>query len=311
MLKGIVIKSTGSWFLVKTEDGKTTDCRIRGKFRLKDLKSTNPVAVGDLVDFEIPENDTIGVITKIHERKNYIIRKASNLSKQHQIVASNVDQIFLVVTAIKPETSLVFIDRFLISAEAYRIPVIIVINKSDIYVEEHVKAFVQDVKNIYEPIGYKCIETSVVKNINIETLKDLMKNKTSVFAGNSGVGKSSLINKIDSNLSLKIGKISDAHFKGKHTTTYAEMFEVASGGNIIDTPGIKGFGLIEFEKSVVHHYFPEIFKVSENCQYNNCTHTHEPKCAVKEAVEKEEISSSRYISYLTVLEDSDTKHREK
>jgi ribosome biogenesis GTPase len=309
LLKGIVIKSTGSWFLVKTEDGKTTDCRIRGKFRLKDLKSTNPVAVGDLVDFEIPENDTIGVITNIHERKNYIIRKASNLSKQHQIVASNVDQIFLVVTAIKPETSLVFIDRFLISAEAYRIPVIIVINKSDIYIEEHIKAFVQDVKNIYEPIGYKCIETSVVKNINIETLKDLMKNRISVFAGNSGVGKSSLINKIDSNLSLKIGKISDAHFKGKHTTTYAEMFEVASGGSIIDTPGIKGFGLIEFEKSVVHHYFPEIFKVSENCQYNNCTHTHEPKCAVKEAVENEKISSSRYESYLTVLEDSDTKHR--
>lgn len=308
MNKGIVIKSTGSWYSVKTETGKLYDCKIRGKIRLKGLKSTNPIAVGDIVEFSTTE-DNQGVISKIYERKNYIIRKSSNLSKQYHIVASNIDQAFLVITIAFPETSTLFIDRFLISAEAYRIPTIIVINKVDLYTSDEHKAKIQELKNIYEPIGYKCIETSVVENKNIEQLKQLMNGKTSVFSGNSGVGKSSLINKIDGNLNIRIGEISDYHNKGKHTTTFAEMYEVSSGGYIIDTPGIKGFGLIDLNKDEISHFFPEIFEVSQNCQYNNCTHTHEPKCAVRTAVENGEISISRFENYINLFLNDDDKHR--
>ncbi|HBF87411.1 MAG TPA: ribosome small subunit-dependent GTPase A [Bacteroidales bacterium] len=308
MNKGIVIKSTGSWFSVKNDDNQIFECRIRGKIRLDDLKSTNPVAVGDVVEFSLAE-DNVGLISKIYERKNYIIRKSSNLSKQHHIVASNIDQAFLVITLAFPETSTLFIDRFLISAEAYRIPTIIVINKVDLYKSEKLSELVNQIKSIYNPIGYKCIETSVVENVNIDLLRELMCDKVSVFSGNSGVGKSSLINKIDSKLNIRVGEISDSHHKGKHTTTFAEMHHVSSGGYIIDTPGIKGFGLIDMKKEEMYHFFPEIFNYSAQCKYNNCTHVHEPNCAVIQHVKDGDISLSRYENYLNLILSDEEKHR--
>ncbi|MGQ8335744.1 ribosome small subunit-dependent GTPase A [Sunxiuqinia sp. A32] len=313
MKKGLVIKSTGSWYTVKSEDGERIECKIKGKFRLKGIKSTNPVAVGDQVEFKLVEADKedqkhrIGLITNIIARNNYIIRKSPNLSKQSHIIAANIDQAFLVVTINYPITTTTFIDRFLASAEAYRIPCTLIFNKIDRYDADQLLQM-DELIELYEKIGYRCLITSTKKNIGLDTLKDWMKGKTIVFAGHSGVGKSSLINVIEPGLNLKTKEISDSHQTGKHTTTFSEMFELSFGGHIIDTPGIKGFGMLDMEKEEIGHYFPEIFKQLEKCQYYNCTHTHEPDCEVKKAVVEGEIAESRYYSYLGLL-DGDEKYR--
>ena len=310
MQKGLVIKSTGSWYTVKSENNSLYRCKIKGKFRIKGIKSTNPIAVGDHVEFMLQTNEggeSIGLITKIEARKNYIIRKSPNLSKQSHIIAANIDQAFLVVTVNYPVTTPTFIDRFLASAEAYRIPVVLVFNKIDRYNEEqhHVlESFI----NLYSEIGYKCIKTSTITGIGIEELKDLMKKKISVFNGHSGVGKSTLINTIQPDLNIATKEISDYHKTGKHTTTYSEMFHLGIDAYIIDTPGIKGFGMLEMDAWEISHYFPEIFRESKLCQYHNCSHTHEPECAVKNAVRDGKISESRFFSYLGLLE-IDEKHR--
>jgi ribosome biogenesis GTPase / thiamine phosphate phosphatase len=306
-MKGLVLKSTGSFYSVKTEDSHIITCHIKGKMRTLGIKSTNPVAVGDYVEYELA-GESEGVIVNILDRKNYIIRKSSNLSKQTHIIAANIDEAFLIITLAFPETSFEFIDRFLASAEAYRIPVTLVLNKMDIYLEPF-KELIDEVHEIYEKIGYPIIETSTTKNINIDILKRKLLNKVSVFAGNSGVGKSSLINCLSPEFKLKTGKISDYHLKGKHTTTFAEMFEIPGGGYIVDTPGIKGFGMVLMDKEEIYHFFPDIFKFSENCQYHNCLHIDEPKCAVKEAVNNGQISESRYYSYRSILADEDSKYR--
>jgi ribosome biogenesis GTPase len=305
--KGLVLKSTGSWYSVKTEDGDLINCKVKGKLRILDIKSTNPVAVGDWINLEEIDHQT-GVITDIADRKNYIVRKASNLSKESHIMAANIDQAVLVVTLAFPETSLEFIDRFLASSEAYRIPVVIVVNKTDLY-QETLQNLILEMHEIYEPIGYKVIETSVVLQKNIDLLRSELTNKVSVLSGNSGVGKSSLINTIYPNFHLKIGDISDYHMKGKHTTTFAEMFELPDGGYIIDTPGIKGFGMVYMDKKEIYHFFPEIFKYASSCQFYNCLHVEEPKCAVKAAVENGQIHRSRYHSYLSILNDKNSKYR--
>ncbi len=310
MRQGLIIKSTGSHYLVKDKNNNKFECKIKGKFRIKGIRSTNPVAVGDIVDFIMPENEKLGSITNIHDRKNYIIRKSINLSKRSHIIAANIDAAFLIVTLTSPKTSTEFIDRYLVSAQAYRIPVNIVFNKIDIY-DNETKKKLKELKQLYEKIGYNCIETSATKKINIQTIKDLLKNKINVVSGHSGVGKSTLINAIDPKLQLKTSNISDTHNTGKHTTTLTEMFEINNGGYIIDTPGIKGFGIIDMDKEEIYHFFPEIFKLSKNCQYYNCTHIHEPNCAVKKAVENGEISLSRYKSYLSImLEDENNKYRQ-
>jgi len=306
--KGLVIKSTGSWFTVKTEDDSIVNCKIKGKIRTQDIKSTNPVAVGDWVEIEIVDSQT-GVIFNICERTNYLVRKASNLSKQSQVIAANLDRALLVVTLIFPETSMEFIDRFLASAEAYRIPVTIILNKTDLY-QDTLAALITELHEIYEPIGYQVIETSVPQNKNLDKLKDVLLNKVCVLAGNSGVGKSTLINSIFPGLQLKTGEISDYHMKGKHTTTFAEMIELPEGGGyIIDTPGIKGFGMVHMDKEEIYHFFPEIFKYASSCQYYNCLHMEEPKCAVKKAVEDGNIFASRYYSYQSIVNDQQTKYR--
>lgn len=309
MKKGIVIKSTGSWFTVKSEDNKLINCKIKGKFRIQGIKSTNPVAVGDHVEFLVSEeeNTQIGLITNIIERKNYIIRKSTNLSKQSHIIASNIDQAFLVVTINFPITTTTFIDRFLASAEAYRIPCILIFNKIDRYSQTQT-AQMESLISIYSEIGYTCLRMSARKNIGIDELKEMMKNKTNVFSGHSGVGKSTIINTIQPGLNLKTKEISDSHFSGVHTTTYSEMFDLDFGGFIIDTPGIKGFGMLEMENREISHYFPEMFKLLDDCQYYNCSHTHEPGCAVKNAVADGKIAESRYISYLGLL-DEDERYR--
>lgn len=313
MKKGIVIKSTGSWYEVKSEDGTVVECRIKGSIRLKGIRSTNPIAVGDIVEyFETKENNategqTVGLITKIQPRKNYIIRKSPNLSKESHIIAANIDQAFLIVTINYPETTTAFIDRFLVSAEAYRIPCTLIFNKIDLYNEAENKQL-RSLISVYESANYTCIKVSAKENIGFPELQKMTKNKICVFSGHSGVGKSSIINALNPELNLKTGKISDAHFSGKHTTTYSEMFELGFGGYIIDTPGIKGFGVLEMGKEEISHYFPEIFKLLEDCQYYNCTHTHEPNCAVKKAVDEGKIAQSRYASYLGLLEN-DGKYR--
>jgi len=305
--KGLVLKSTGSWYTVKTTTGKVVNCKIKGKLRTFGIKSTNPIAVGDQVKLEIPDDQT-GVIVDIIDRRNYIIRKASNLSKESHVMAANIDQALLIITLAFPETSLEFIDRFLATAEAYSIPVIILINKVDIY-KETLASLLLEMHKIYEPIGYEIIETSVPENFNLDKIKSLITNKVNVVCGNSGVGKSSLINALYPNFMLKTGKISDYHLKGKHTTTFAEMLELPGGGYIIDTPGIKGFGMVHMDKEEIYHFFPEIFEYAKNCQFNNCLHIEEPKCAVRDAVEHGNISLSRYSSYLSILQDQDTKYR--
>lgn len=309
-MTGIVVKSTGSRYLVRLKDGEVIDCVLKGKIRLDGRKTTNPVAVGDVVDIDNDENgDTI--IKNIHPRKNYIIRKSINLSKQAQILASNLDQALLVATLVAPRTSLGFIDRFLITAEAYSIPAILVFNKSDILDADLLK-LQQEIIAIYEKIGYQCIVVSSLKKENLENVKALLKDKTTLVAGHSGVGKSTLINALEPGLDLKTGDISSAHLKGMHTTTFAELHPLSFGGYIIDSPGIKELGLVEMKKEEVGHYFPEIRKYMTSCKFNNCLHVNEPKCAVKEAVEAGEISVERYNSYLGILagEEMDWKEWE-
>jgi len=308
--QGLVIKSTGSWFTVESENGELFECKIKGKFRIKDIKSTNPVAVGDRVQFSVQstsEDKNIGLITSISERKNYIIRRSQNLSKQSHIIAANIDQAVLVVTLVYPVTTTTFLDRYLASAEAYRIPVLIVFNKIDRLNEEQ-RSELNSLTDIYTKIGYQCITTSATTLFGIDKLKEALKNKINVFNGHSGVGKSTLINILEPGLKLKTMDISDIHNTGKHTTTFSTLYNISFGGYIIDTPGIKAFGMLEMEPWEISHYFIEIFKISANCQYNNCSHTHEPGCAVKTAVEKNEIARSRFISYLGLLE-TDEKYR--
>lgn len=310
MKKGLVIKSTGSWFTVETENGDLFECKIKGKFRIKEIKSTNPVAVGDHVEFSIQSTTggkNVGLITSISERKNYIIRRSQNLSKQSHIIAANIDQAVLVVTLAYPLTTTTFIDRYLASAEAYRIPVLMVFNKTDRLNEEEL-ILLNSLIETYTKIGYSCITTSATTLFGIENLKEALKNKINVFNGHSGVGKSTLINILEPGLQLKTMDISDMHNTGKHTTTFSSLYKLNFGGYIIDTPGIKAFGMLDMEAWEISHYFPEIFKISSNCQYNNCSHTHEPGCAVKTAVENNEIAQFRYISYLGLLE-SDDKYR--
>ena len=302
-LRGLVIKNTGSWYLVKTDEGTYVECKIKGNFRLKGIRSTNPVAVGDYVQIILNQEGT-AFISEIEDRKNYIIRRSSNLSKQSHIIAANLDQCMLVVTVNYPETSTTFIDRFLASAEAYRVPVKIIFNKIDAYNEEEFR-YLDGLINLYTTIGYPCLKVSARTGEGIDNIKEELKNKTTLFSGHSGVGKSTLINTLLPELDIKTAEISSYHNKGMHTTTFSEMFPVPGGGYIIDTPGIKGFGTFDMEEEEIGHYFPEIFSVSANCRYNNCTHRQEPGCAVREAVEQHYISESRYSSYLNMLEDKE------
>ena len=302
-MKGLVIKNTGSWYLVKTEDGRTIECKIKGNFRLKGIRSTNPIAVGDYVQIII-NNEGTAFISEIEDRKNYIIRRASNLSKQSHILAANLDQCMLIVTINYPETSTIFIDRFLATAEAYRVPVKLIFNKTDRYNEDDTR-YMDALINLYTYIGYPCFKVSALNNIGTDEVKKDLEGKVTLLSGNSGVGKSTLINAILPEQTLKTGEISDYHNKGMHTTTFSEMFPVDGGGYIIDTPGIKGFGTFDMEEEEVGHYFKEIFEYPAHCKYGNCTHRHEPGCAVRDAVEKHLISESRYTSYLNMLEDKE------
>lgn len=306
MEKGIVIKSTGSWYSVKRTNGETIEARIRGKLRTKGLRTTNPVAVGDIVSLE--KNEDNFVITEIEERRNYIIRKSTNLSKEAHIIASNVDQALLIATINHPVTSAVFIDRILATTEAYNIPAILVFNKSDLYDTTDREKLAELIK-IYSEIGYQCLQVSAATGQNIPELRELLKDKVTVLSGMSGVGKSTLINCIEPQLQLKTASISDSHDTGKHTTTFAEMFPLSEGGYIVDTPGVRSFGIIDMEKEEISHFFPEIFRISEHCRFYNCTHIHEPGCAVIEAVQNGKISESRYWSYLSMMEESREKYR--
>lgn len=307
---GIVYKSTGSWYTVKSKDGTFYNCKIKGKFRIKGIKSTNPVAVGDRVFFEVETigDETIGIIDRIEDRKNYIIRKSVNLSKQTHIIAANLDQVFLLITLNNPTTYPVFIDRFLITAEAYHIPAVLLFNKVDTYTEEELGE-IKFLAALYRKIGYTCIGISALTGKNIDTVKEMMIGKTSMFSGHSGVGKSTLVNTIDSNLNLKTSEISNQHMQGQHTTTFAEMFDLGFDARIIDTPGIKGFGIVDMAKEEIGDYFQEFFKLKQECKFNNCIHIDEPKCAVKDALEAGEIAWSRYQSYLQMIKGEDDNYR--
>lgn len=305
-MKGLVIKNTGSWYVVRDGD-LTYNCKIKGNLRLKGFRCTNPVAVGDIVNIELRDDGTAFILS-IEERRNYIIRRASNLSKEFQIIASNLDQAVLVVTLINPVTNTTFIDRFLATSMAYNVPTIIAINKVDL-LENEDKELLQAVMNLYRTIGYSVIIMSTKTGEGLDELKNVLKGKTSLLSGNSGVGKSSIINCL-CGANLRVGDVSQSHHTGMHTTTFSEMIDLPAGGHIIDTPGVKGFGTIDFKKEEVAHYFPEIFKVSSKCRFGNCTHTHEPGCAVLEAVESHHISESRYASYLSIItDDPDDKYR--
>jgi len=301
MESGLVLKSTGSWYKVKSETGKTLDCRLIGKMREDGIRSTNPIAVGDIVDFEL-ETETQGIIKNIHNRKNYIIRRSSNLSKESHIVAANIDNAFLMVSLRAPKTPTQFIDRFLVSAEAYRIPVTIVFNKIDLYSESDLE-MLQELEILYTSIGYDCIRISVKDEINLHLIKEKLLNHVSLFSGNSGVGKSSLINTIEPHLNIKTAIVSKSHNKGTHTTTFAEMHELPNGGYIVDTPGLKGFGLHKMELEEISHYFPEMFNLLSKCGFHNCTHIHEPDCEVLKAVEDGRVHPFRYENYVGMLED--------
>lgn len=300
MLEGIVIRSTGSWYTVLDSSGNEHNCKLKGNFKIKGIKSTNPIAVGDAVEFEI--TDEVGLIHIIHDRKNYIIRKSTKLSKKTHIIASNIDQALLVVSLINPKTTLGFMDRFLITAEAYSIPVIIVFNKYDLYEETQLKEL-KKLKQIYSKAGYDILYTSAVSNLNLDTLENKLAAKKTLLAGQSGVGKSALIKCLAPNLDIKIGEISTYHTKGKHTTTFAQMFALQNDTYIIDTPGVKEFGLIDFHRHELSHYFPEMRQYLGDCKFNNCMHELEKSCAVKEALEAREISPERYQSYLNILHD--------
>ena len=302
-MKGLVIKNTGSWYTVLTDDGLTADCKIKGNFRLRGIRSTNPIAVGDRVEVKD------GFIIEIEDRRNYIIRKSINLSKQSHILAANVDQALLVVTVSKPETSTTFIDRFLASAEAYRVPVILIFNKTDLLSDDELH-YQQMMIQLYETIGYECRAISAERGDGIEELRPLLEGKITLLSGNSGVGKSTIINRLVPTANQRVADISDAHQTGMHTTTFSEMIPLENGW-LIDTPGIKGFGTFDMEREELTSYFKEIFEFSKQCRFSDCTHTHEPGCAVLKAVEEHYIAQSRYQSYLSMLEDKDeNKYRE-
>lgn len=308
-MTGLVIKNTGSWYTVKTDEGQTIECKIKGNFRLKGIRSTNPVAVGDRVVI-VRNAEGTAFITDIEDRRNYIIRKSPNLSKQSHIIAANVDQAFLVVTVNYPQTSTTFIDRFLASAEAYRVPVVLVFNKTDILSAEELE-YQRMMIHLYETVGYECRAVSAVSASVESELRPLLENRITLFSGNSGVGKSTLLNRLIPGLNLRTARISEAHNTGMHTTTFSEMLPLPYGGWAIDTPGIKGFGTFDMEPEEICGYFREIFKFSKDCRFRNCMHTHEPGCAVRRAVEEHYISESRYNSYLSMLEDKDeSKYRE-
>jgi len=309
-MNGTVYKSTGSWYTVKTLNGKFYQCRIKGRFRIHDIKSTNPIAVGDLVQFELEtkNNQETGVIDRIEERKNYIVRKSVKLSKQTHIIAANIDQVFLLVTLNNPPTFTSFIDRFLVTAEAYSIKTVLLFNKIDTYNDEELLE-VKYLASLYRKIGYECIGISAATCENVDKVKVLMENKVSMFSGHSGVGKSTLVNAIEPSLNLKTMEISEQHMQGQHTTTFAEMFDLSFDAKIIDTPGIKGFGVVDMEQEEVGDYFPEFFALKQDCKFNNCLHLKEPKCAVKRALENDEVSYSRYRSYLQILEGEEENYR--
>lgn len=308
-MHGLVVKNTGSWYTVKTDSGQLIDCKLKGNFRLKGIRSTSPVAVGDYVQI-VTNAEGTAMITAIDDRKNYIIRKSPNLSKQSQIIAANLDQAFLLVTIKYPETSTIFIDRFLAGAEAYRIPVVLVFNKTDLLNEEE-RHYQQMMMNLYETIGYHCVEISAETGQGLEVINALLAQKVTLLSGNSGVGKSTLINVLIPHAEQRTAEISDAHGTGIHTTTFSEMIALPHGGYVIDTPGIKGFGTFDIEPEELTSYFKEIFAFSKDCKFNNCTHTHEPGCAVRTAVENHYISESRYQSYLSMLDDKEeNKYRE-
>lgn len=307
MLKGLVIKSTGSWYYVRDKGENVIPCKIKGTYRIRGIRATNPVAVGDNVDFKLTDSGN-GIISHIDERKNYIIRRSANLSREYQLIAANVDQAVLMISLVSPRTHLAFIDRFLVSAEAFRIPVVLLFNKTDIYNAEEMAEMVQ-LTGIYEKIGYPTLAISVKKETNMEPVEQLLADKVTVVAGNSGVGKSTLLNYMDPALDLKTRKVSAYHKSGQHTTTYAEMFFLPGNARIIDTPGIKGFGMVDIERGELFHFFPEIFKHSQDCKFHNCMHVNEPKCAVIEAVLDNRISESRYLNYLDLLEDMGDKYR--
>ncbi len=290
------------------DEGITLNCTIRGKLRIKELRTTNPIAVGDFVLLEIDKKNNSGIITEVLDRRNYILRKASNLSKQSQIIAANIDQVFLMISIILPETQVEFIDRFLITAEAYRVPAKIIINKTDLYGEGEIQRM-EYLESIYIKIGYECIRLSLLDMTNIEYLKMLMKEKINLISGNSGVGKTTLLNSFNPSLNLKTEEISDYHKQGKHITTFPEMHRMPFGGYIIDTPGIRGFGVVDMERNEIYHFFREIFRISKKCRFNNCLHLDEPDCAVRGAVKKGEIDYLRYRSYLNIMEGDNRKYR--
>ena len=308
-MKGLVVKNTGSLYLVKTDDGQLIETKLKGNFRLKEIKSTNPIAVGDFVFIEENPEGT-AFIYEIGDRKNYIVRRSSNLSKQSHVIAANIDQAFLIATVNYPKTTTTFIDRFLATTEAYRIPAFLFFNKMDRYTLED-REYVDALIHLYETIGYACYKISALKEEDLTFMLDLLKNKTTLFSGHSGVGKSTLINRLKPDIQLRTREISEYHNKGMHTTTFSEMIELPEGGYVIDTPGIKGFGVFDMESFEISHYFPEIFKFSASCRFNNCTHRQDPGCAVVKAVEEHYISESRYRSYLNILEDeNEKKYRE-
>ena len=308
-MKGLVVKNTGSWYTVLTDDGQLIESKVKGNFRLKGIRSTNPVAVGDRVEL-VANAEGTAFITAIEDRRNYIIRRSQNLSKQSHIIAANVDQAFLVVTVDFPQTSTTFIDRFLASAEAYRVPVVLVFNKTDL-LDADLLRYQQMMMALYENIGYHCVAISAETGEGVEALRPLLQQKITLLSGNSGVGKSTLINRLVPGANLRTAEISDAHNTGQHTTTFSEMISLPDGGWLIDTPGIKGFGTFDMEPEELTSYFPEIFRFSKDCRFSNCTHTHEPGCAVLQALEDHFIAQSRYQSYLSMMEDKDgSKYRE-
>ena len=307
---GLVYKSTGSWYTVRTTEGELFECRIKGKFRIKGIKSTNPIAVGDWVDFELNEagDEITGLIHTIHERKNYLIRKSVNLSKQVHIIAANVDLLFILVTIDNPITTTSFIDRLLVTAEAYGIEAVLIFNKVDTFSEETLDEQLY-LQYVYENIGYKCLRVSAEKEKGLEALKELMKDKVSMFTGHSGVGKSTLVNVLEPGLNLKTKQISEQHQQGQHTTTFAEMYDLNFDAKIIDTPGIRGFGIVDMEPQEVGDYFPEFFELKDQCKFNNCLHREEPNCAVKDALDRDEIAWSRYKSYIQILDGDEENYR--